>query len=116
VALASGTFISHEHGTTGSARLLELPDGSRVLRIEGLATTDGPDLRVWLSDAPVVEGREGWFLFDDGAYLDLGALKGNIGDANYPVPPEADLTTLTSVSIWCRRFTVSFGAAALAPA
>lgn len=113
VEVASGELVTHEHGTSGSVRLLALPDGSRVLRIEGLETTDGPDLRVWLSDAPVVEGREGWFLFDDGAHLDLGPLKGNRGDANYPVPAEADLQTLTSVSIWCRRFSVSFGAATL---
>lgn len=113
VVVASGELVTHEHGTSGSVRLLALPDGSRVLRIEGLETTDGPDLRVWLSDAPVVEGRGGWFLFDDGAHLDLGPLKGNRGDANYPVPAEADLQTLTSVSIWCRRFSVSFGAAAL---
>ena len=113
VDLAAGELVTHEHDTSGTVRLLELPDGSRVLRVEGLVTTDGPDLRVWLSDAPVVQGRDGWFVFDDGEYLDLGPLKGNVGDANYPVPVKADLQSLTSVSIWCRRFSVSFGAAAL---
>ncbi|MGF1647051.1 MAG: DM13 domain-containing protein [Kineosporiaceae bacterium] len=116
VELARGEFITHEHATTGTARLLRLADGSRVLRIEGLDTSDGPDLRVWLTDAPVIEGRDGWSVFDDGAWLDLGELKGNQGDANYPIPPEADIDDLTSVSVWCRRFTVSFGAAELAPA
>lgn len=45
--------------------------------------------------------------------LDLGDLKGNSGSASYPVPPGTDLTGLTSVSIWCERFAVSFGAADL---
>ena len=116
VELARGDLISHEHETRGTARLLQLADGSRVLRIEGLDTSDGPDLRVWLTDAPVIEGRDGWFVFDDGRYVDLGDLKGNVGDANYPVPPEADIEGLTSVSVWCRRFAVSFGAAELTPA
>jgi hypothetical protein len=116
VELARGEFVTHEHATTGTARLLQLADGSRVLRIEGLDTSDGPDLRVWLSDAPVIEGRDGWFVFDDGAWLDLGELRGNRGDANYPIPPEADIDDLTSVSVWCRRFAVSFGAAELVPA
>lgn len=116
VELARGDLISHEHSASGTARLLQLADGSRVLRIEGLDTSDGPDLRVWLTDAPVIEGRDGWFVFDDGRYVDLGELKGNVGDANYPVPPEADIEGLTSVSVWCRRFAVSFGAAELTPA
>lgn len=116
VELARGTFVTHEHETTGSVRLLDLPDGTRVLRIEGLDTSNGPDLRVWLSDQPVLEGRDGWFVFDDGAYLELGRLKGNVGNQNYVVPPGTDLESLTSVSIWCARFAVSFGAAALDPA
>ena len=112
--LAEGAIISHEHTSSGSVRVLELADGSRVLRFEGLDTSDGPDLRVWLTDAPVLEGSAGWHVFDDGRYLDLGELKANRGDQNYPIPPGADLAEYTSVSVWCRRFAVSFGAAALA--
>jgi len=113
--LARGTFITHEHATTGSVRLVQQPDGSRVLAIEGLDTSDGPDLRVWLTDQPVIEGAEGWYVFDDGRYLELGALKGNLGDQVYEIPPDVDLAGIQSVSIWCARFAVSFGAAALAP-
>lgn len=113
--LAEGSFISHEHETTGTVRILELPDGQRVLRIEGLDTSNGPDLKVWLTDAPVIEGEAGWYVFDDGKYVDLGALKGNLGNANYPIPDDVDLTELTSLSIWCDRFSVSFGAAELMP-
>lgn len=115
VELARGAFRTHEHATTGSVSILELADGSRVLRLEDLATSNGPDLKVWITDAPVLAGRAGWFVFDDGEYADLGALKGNIGSSNYALPPEVDLTRLTSVSIWCERFSVSFGAAALEP-
>jgi hypothetical protein len=114
--VAQGTFVSHEHRTSGSARLLRLPDGSHVVRLEGLSTSDGPDLHVWLSDQPVREGRAGWHAFDDGAHVDLGALKGNIGDQNYVVPAGTDVGRLTSVSVWCARFRVSFGAVALQPA
>ena len=114
--VATGRFISHEHDTTGTASILKLPNGSRVLRLEGLDTSDGPDLKVWLTDAKVVAGRAGWHVFDDGNYLNLGKLKGNAGNQNYAIPPDADLTALRSVSIWCDRFNVSFGAAELASA
>lgn len=115
VITAEGQFISHEHPTAGKARIITLADGSRVLRLVGLDTDNGPDLKVWLAAAPVIEGRDGWFVFDDDEYLDLGALKGNKGNQNYPIPDDADISDLTSVTIWCDRFSVSFGAAELQP-
>jgi hypothetical protein len=114
--LAAGEFISHEHTTTGTVQVLRLADERLVLRLEDLDTSNGPDLKVWLTDAPVLEGREGWKVFDEGAYVSLGKLKGNKGSQNYDLPadtPLTDLTALTSVSVWCERFGISFGAAAL---
>ncbi|MEG3629948.1 DM13 domain-containing protein [Streptomyces poriticola] len=114
--LAGGELISHEHATSGSVKLVRLADGSHVVRLENLDTSNGPDLRVWLTDAPVKEGRAGWHVFDDGAYVSLGKLKGNKGSQNYTVPEDVDLSKYSSVSIWCDRFDVSFGAAELARA
>ncbi|KOT28192.1 electron transporter [Streptomyces caelestis] len=114
--LASGELISHEHPTSGTVTFVRLADGSHVVRLEGLDTSNGPDLRVWLTDAPVREGRAGWHVFDDGRYVSLGRLKGNKGSQNYPVPEDVDPSRYTSVSIWCDRFDVSFGAAELARA
>ena len=111
--LLAGSFISHEHQTTGTARIIELADGSRVLRLENFETSNGPDLEVWLSDAAVIEGQAGWFLADDGDYVSLGKLKGNKGDQNYVIPSDLDLSRFSSISIWCVRFSVSFGAAEL---
>jgi hypothetical protein len=111
--LASGELISHEHRTSGSVKVLRLADGTRTLRLENLDTSNGPDLRVWITDAPVKEGTAGWRVFDDGKYVSLGKLKGNKGDQNYALPADLDLNRYTSVSIWCDRFDVSFGAASL---
>jgi hypothetical protein len=111
--VATGKLISHEHQTAGTVRILRAADGSLVLRLENLETSSGPDVHVWLSDAPVKPGKDGWALFDDGRYLDAGKLKGNKGNQNYPLPAGTDLAAYTSVSVWCDRFDVSFGAAAL---
>lgn len=112
--LAEGALISHEHETTGRVVILELADDSRILRLEDLDTSSGPDVEVWITDAPVIEGSDGWHVFDDGEYVELGDLKGNHGNQNYPLPDSVDLSELTSVSLWCDRFNVSFGAARLA--
>ena len=47
-------------------------------------------------------------------FIDLGSMKGNKGDQNYDVPAGVDLDKYKSVSIWCARFGVNFGAASLA--
>ncbi|RSS68932.1 DM13 domain-containing protein [Streptomyces sp. WAC06614] len=114
--VAQGSFISHEHDTTGTVKIVRLPDGSHTLRLEGLDTSNGPDLRVWLTDAPVKPGTDGWKVFDDGKHVSLGKLKGNKGDQNYEIPAGLNLSDFTSVTIWCNRFNVSFGAAELAKA
>jgi hypothetical protein len=110
VELASGTFVSREHPTHGTARILRLADGGVVVRFEGFATSNGPVLVVWLSKN-AAHGPD--TAFADG-HLDLGSLKGNVGDQNYPVPAGVDTTAYTSVVVWCARFHVSFGAADLA--
>ncbi|MFD3506588.1 DM13 domain-containing protein [Nocardia sp. NPDC058666] len=112
--IAQGTFVSHEHGTSGTAQLQRTSEGTIVLRILDLRTSDGPALHVWLSDQPVI--ADDWHNFDDGDHVDLGSLKGNEGNQNYELPAGTDLSTVKSVSIWCERFSVSFGAATLTPA
>jgi hypothetical protein len=111
--VAHGDLVAHEHSTSGQVQLVRLADGRHQLVIQNLSTSDGPDLRVWLTDQPVLAGSEGWHVFDDGMYLELGRLKGNRGTQVYDVPAGTDVTKYRSVSIWCRRFGVSFGAADL---
>ncbi|MFI5933784.1 DM13 domain-containing protein [Actinoplanes sp. NPDC051494] len=113
VVLAQGSFVTHEHATTGVARVVRASDGTRRLELVGLDTSDGPDLRVWLSDQEVRPDVAGWRVFDDGVHAELGRLKGNRGDQTYRIGAEVDLDEIRSVSIWCKRFSVSFGAAAL---
>ena len=106
--LSTGAFRSLEHETLGDAVVIELADGSRFVRLEGLETSNGPDLRVLLSgEAP----QDDWYVYDDGEHLDLGALKGNLGSSNYEIPADVDLADLESVVVWCRRFAVAFGVA-----
>jgi Electron transfer DM13 len=113
VLLARGTFISHEHHTSGTASIVRQPNGDRVLAIAHLDTSEGPVVKVWLTDQRVT--KDGWHVFDDGTYVNLGSLKGNLGNQLYPIPHDADLSQLQSVTIWCDRFDVSFGAAELVP-
>lgn len=113
VLLKEGKLISHEHSTSGTAQLVKLPDGRVQLILRDLATSDGPDLRVWLTDQPVIDGTAGWRVFDDGKWVELGRLRGTHGTLVYDLPADVQADQYSSVTIWCKRFAVSFGAAEL---
>ncbi|MDQ3957617.1 MAG: DM13 domain-containing protein [Actinomycetota bacterium] len=104
-----GDFRSIDHETSGRLSLTKAPDGHYYVRLEDFRTENGPDLFVYLSAAQASsDGRE----FAD-EFLNLGRLKGNVGNQNYLVPDGTDLEQYRSVVIWCRRFTSPFGAAPL---
>ena len=46
-------------------------------------------------------------------FVDLGSIKGNIGDQNYTLGSDVDLTKYRAVSVWCKRFSANFGTAVL---
>ncbi len=106
--LARGALEDGEHDTSGKVTVLELGDGRRFVRFEDLATSDGPDLHVWVTDQP--SGGE-WGSYDDGRYVRLGELKATHGNQNYEIAGDADLAGMRSVVIWCDRFNVAFGTA-----
>jgi hypothetical protein len=111
VTVAQGDIRSLDHTSSGRALVVELPDGPQVLRFEDLDTDNGPDVRVYLSTAPA-DGPDDDDFDDD--FVDLGALKGNVGNQNYELPSGVDLDRFQSAVIWCRRFAVGFAVAPLA--
>lgn len=113
VRLVSGRFHTNAHETKGLATIYVLDDGRRVLRLTEFSTSNGPDVRVYLVAAADVQEEDA---AKQAGFVDLGAMKGNIGDQNYDIPAGLDLSKYRSVSIWCRRFSVNFGAAPLVAA
>lgn len=108
--LAQGQFRSIAHETSGSAMIYQYPNGRKTLRLMNFATSNGPDVHVYLvalADAP-----------DDASVksaevIDLGFMKGNIGDQNYDIPADVDINKYRTCTIWCKRFGVNFGSASL---
>jgi hypothetical protein len=109
--LASGSFRTGAHETSGNATVYRLPGGERVLRLSDFATSNGPDVHVYMVAADDVTDNA---TVKSAGYVDLGSLKGNVGDQNYVLPPDVDLATHRAVTVWCARFSVNFGTAPLA--
>ena len=108
--LRSGLFHSVAHETKGTAGIYQLGDGKRILRFSNFETSNGPDVHVYLIAADDARDSE---TVKKAGFVELGSLKGNIGDQNYDVPADADLEKYRAVTIWCKRFSVNFGTAPL---
>ena len=108
--LASGQFHSGAHETKGTATVFQLADGKKTLRLTNFETSNGPDVHVYLIAAEDAKDND---TVTRAGFVDIGSLKGNIGDQNYDLPANTDLATYRAVTIWCKRFSVNFGTAPL---
>ena len=103
--IRKATFASYAHETTGTASLV-LAGGTTSVRLTDFKTSNGPDVHLYLVKGEDPKATERGF-------LDLGTLKGNVGDQNYAVPSGTNLAEYGAVAVWCRRFNVGFGGASL---
>jgi len=90
------------HKAKGVARS-ETAEGIRYIRFIDFEATNGPVLHAYLrkKDQPTLEG------------IDLGKLKGNIGNQHYELPKDIDLAEYNTVVIYCKTFRVDVGLADL---
>ena len=104
--MLSGKFIGINdgiHNAEGVVKVIALDDGTSVLRLENFKATNGPDLYVYLATDKSASD-----------IVNLGRLKGNIGNQNYAIPAGTNLTKYNTALIWCKAFSVLFGSAQLA--
>ena len=90
------------HMASGQVKVLQILDGTQVLRFENLDVTNGPDLYVYLATDTTSKD-----------FVSLGRLKGNMGNQNYPIPENTDFEKYNTVLIWCQAFSTLFGSSKL---
>ncbi|MGI9202398.1 MAG: DM13 domain-containing protein [Woeseiaceae bacterium] len=112
VVVAQGQFVDADaiHKGSGRAAMYRLQDGSHAIRFEEFRTTNGPALVVYLAKHPDPQSAAD---VTDGGFVDLGKLKGNVGNQNYQIPVGTPIDEFNSVVIWCELFDVLFSPAAL---
>ena len=105
VELARGEFAGADgHAGSGTASVVGQPSGDRLLTFTEFDVDPGVDVDVYLvpGDGSDVSDR-----------VDLGNLKGNVGDQQYEIPADADLNRYGTVVLWCKPFTVRIAVAEL---
>jgi len=113
VLFAQGTFQDADnfHQGRGQARIYQLLNGSFLLRLENFSVTNGPDLRVLLTEHPAPRNQAD---IKSGAYVELAKLKGNKGNQNYEIPLGTNIGQFKGAVIYCKPFHVVFATATLA--
>ena len=101
------------HRGSGNATIYDLGTDGFVLRFEEFNVINGPDLRVLLTTHPDPMTRSDVHA-DDVTYVELGKLKGNVGNQNYLIPDDVNVDDHHSVVIYCKPFQVVFAVAPLA--
>lgn len=109
--LAAGQFSGADAAHQGRGKAELIDTGPEVIvRFSDFEVTNGPDLYVWLiKDGGIGQSAD----VKASEWLDLGVLKGNIGDQNYSLPQGSDPSEYETVAVWCKRFGVLFASAEL---
>ena len=111
--VVQGTFVGADdvHRGRGTATIYRGGTGQYTLRLTDFEVTNGPDLEVWLVAESDIKSSDD---VKASQWLSLGQLKGNIGDQNYAIPADTEVSKYQSVVIWCEQFGVLFSPAKLA--
>ena len=108
--ISKGTFHGVAHDASGNAEIIELSDGKKILRFTDFKVSNGPDVVVYLSSVNDANDND---TIKNSDFILISELKGNVGDQNYELSPDVDLSKYNSAVIWCRRFGVNFAVAPL---
>lgn len=101
VRKGSFTEVDFIHKGSGQAKLIRI-DESYTLRLEDFNVVNGPDLYVYLTKTDRPTGD----IESLGDFIDLGRLKGTMGNQNYAVLD--DVRGYRTAVVWCKRYGVLF--------
>lgn len=94
----------------GTAKLYELPNGTRLIRLEDFFVSINSDLELRLSELPNPKTT------DDavkGPWKLVAPLKATVGSMNYEVPKDIDVSKYQSIVIWCEITRNAYAAASI---
>lgn len=110
--IRAGDFapIDPSHQGHGTASIYWFSDAQQYLRLDNFSVTNGPDLRVILSQQDTPRTSAETLL---PSYVDLGPLKSSSGAQNYEIPVTDELSKYKSVVIYSTSLNIVFTSAPL---
>ena len=110
--VAGGGFYDAHHPTSGHATIFALDGGGYELRFEDFKSDAGPDLFIYLSTAVAPRADSD---ITNAEFENLGPRKALTRAQSYRLPEGVAPKRFNSAVVWCRTYSVMFGAAPLVP-
>ncbi len=100
ITAATGTFLTLDPIRTarGTATIFQQADNTLLMRFEDFAMTNAPDVRVFLS--PASEPQTPEEMRANETAVEVEPLRGSVGNQNYTLPNNVDLSLVRSVVIY----------------
>ena len=108
--LATGTVYDVDRVGKGGLRIVALPDGRRVLRLDDFFVSINSDLEIWFSEHPQPKSTPE---AASAPHRQLAFLKATAGSMNYELPADLDVGRYRSIVIWCELTKNAYAAAQL---
>nr|WP_242032899.1 DM13 domain-containing protein [Oscillatoria sp. FACHB-1406] len=105
--MSGASFVSVDEPTKGTASIVTENGQSFLVLDEAFSTKEGPDVLVLLHKEAVPKS------YTESNYLNLGKLQKISGTQRYAIPAGTNVKDFRTVSLWCRKFKVTFGYAPL---
>jgi hypothetical protein len=111
VILRQGEFITLDviRGASGKLIIYQLPDQTRVLRLEDFKAVRAPDLRIVFTSNPDPTDVRGVGV----DYIDVGALRATVGNQTYSVPASVDFSLYPVLVLYSPRYNLVVSTATL---
>lgn len=108
--LGTATVYNVDREGQGTAKIYEMPNGTRLIRLEDFFVSINSDLELRLSERPNPRSTDEavnspWKL--------VAPLKATVGNMNYEVPRDIDVSKYQSIVIWCEITRNAYAAASI---
>jgi hypothetical protein len=108
--LGTASVYNVDREGQGTAKIYELPNGTRLIRLEDFFVSINSDLELRLSERPNPKSTDDavnspWKL--------VAPLKATVGTMNYEIPKDVDVSEYQSIVIWCEITRNAYAAASI---
>jgi hypothetical protein len=108
--LGTATIYNVDKVGEGTAKIYQLPDGSRTIRLENFFVSINSDLEIRLSELAAPKSTDE---VEKAPFAVVAPLKATVGSMNYDVSKDIDLTRYKSIVIWCEVTRNAYAAASI---
>jgi hypothetical protein len=108
--VGTGNLYNVDRAGEGTLKIYEMGNGTRLIRLENFFVTISSDLEIGLSELAAPRSSDE---VAQAPFKVVSALKATVGNMNYDVPKDIDVTKYKSIVIWSETSRSAYAAASI---